>query len=187
MAAGYALGALYDLPPERRVKGLRRLGLASIGVFVVLRFSNLYGDPLPWSFQPQHGIHTLMSFVNCEKYPPSLLFLLMTIGPALLALAYLDGRPAAGLLKPVVVYGRVPLFYYVLHLLLLHVLAVAYALGKYGAKARELNPLNLPADYGFPLPVVYVVWIGAVAALYPACAWYARRKAGSKNPLFSYL
>jgi uncharacterized membrane protein len=187
MAAGYAFGALYALEPPRRVRMLRRLGLASIGLFVVLRFSNVYGDPLPWTFQPQHGIHTLMSFVDCEKYPPSLLFLLMTLGPAILALSLLDGRPASGLAKPVVVYGRVPLFYYVLHLLLLHSLAVLYALARYGLKAREINALALPLDYGVSLPAVYAIWLGAVAALYPACAWYARLKMRSRNPLLSYL
>ena len=187
MAAGYAFGALYDLAPERRVKTLRRLGIAGLAVFAVLRLSNLYGDPLPWTFQPQHGIHTVMSFLNCEKYPPSLLFLLMTLAPAILALSFLDGRTASGLLKPVVVYGRVPLFYYVLHLLLLHAAAGAYALGKYGSKALQIDPLALPADYGVSLPAVYAIWLGAVAALYPACAWYARLKARSRNPLFSYL
>lgn len=187
MAAGYAFGALYELPAPRRVKSLRRLGIAGIALFVVLRFSNVYGDPLPWSFQPQHGIHTLMSFLNCEKYPPSLLFLLMTLSPAILALSFLDGRPASGVFKAVVVYGRVPLFYYVLHLLLLHAGADVYALGKYGAKALQINPLALPPDYGLSLPIVYALWLGAVLALYPACAWYARLKARSANPWLSYL
>jgi uncharacterized membrane protein len=187
MAAGYGLGALYLLEPARRVRILRRLGVFSIALFVLLRFSNLYGDPLPWSFQPRHGIYTLVSFLDTEKYPPSLLYLLMTLGPAILALSFLDGRPAKGLAKPLVVYGRVPLFYYVLHILLLHVLALVYAFAKYGPKAKDFGQFAVPPDYGFDLPVVYAVWLLAVAALYPACAWYARLKAKSSNPLLSYL
>ncbi len=187
MAAGYGFGAIYRLEAARRRRALFALGGGTVVLFVLLRFTNLYGDPLPWAFQPGHGIHTLVSFVDLEKYPPSLLYLMMTLGPAILALAWLDGREARALARPLVVYGRVPLFFYVLHVLLLHVLAAVYALGKYGSRALTFDPLNLPADYGYPLWVVYTVWIGAVAALYPACAWYARLKSRSRNPLLGYL
>jgi uncharacterized membrane protein len=187
MAAGYAFGALFMLPAEPRRKTLAWIGTAAVLVFVGLRFSNAYGDPLPWSFQPQHGIHTLISFLDTEKYPPSLLYLLMTLGPAILALALLDGRPAKGLARPLVVFGRVPLFYYLLHILVLHLFAAFYAFGKYGSKAFTLDPLNLPPDYGLSLPAVYAIWLGTVALLYTPCAWYARVKARSTNPLFSYL
>lgn len=186
MAAGYAMGpvlALDDAAGRRR--WLRIAGVALTAGFVVLRLSNLYGNPEPWSRQ-KDGVFTFMSFLNCEKYPPSLLFLAMTLGPAMLALAALDGRDP-WLLRPFVTFGRVPLFYYVIHLYLLHAAALAFAYTRYGPAIRNMSQNNLPPGYGYPLPVVYAIWAGAVALLYPACAWYARVKQRTASPMLSYL
>lgn len=185
MAAGYGFGALYRLEAPRRVAILRSLGAGMILAFVLLRFSNLYGDPRGWTPQ-KSPVYRLLSFLDCQKYPPSLLYLLMTLGPAILALSLLE-RPAKGLGRILVVYGRVPLFYYVLHIYLIHTMAGVYALSKYGSAAQNFNPLNLPADFGFGLPGVYAVWIVAVVSLYPACAWFARLKSRRRDAWLSYL
>ena len=118
MAAGYCFGRVLDLEPDRRRRLLVRLGLGLVTVFVVLRWSNLYGDPFPWTTE-RSPILTVASFLNCEKYPPSLLYVLMTLGPMLLMLAAFEGVRARPW-NPLLVFGRVPLFYYLLHLPLLH-------------------------------------------------------------------
>jgi uncharacterized membrane protein len=185
LAAGYGFGALYRMDGARRRTTLRVLGAGMIGLFVALRFSNVYGDPVPWTPQ-RSGILTVLSFVNTQKYPPSLLFLLMTLGPAILWLSFLE-RPAGALARPFVVFGRVPLFYYVLHLPLIHLMAVVYAFSKYGPAASTIDMLHIPADYGVGLPVIYAVWIATVLMLYPACAWFARLKSRRRDPWLSYL
>jgi uncharacterized membrane protein len=152
---------------------------------VALRALNVYGDPGPWSPQ-RNGLLTVLSFLNCQKYPPSLLFLLMTLGPSLLLLGSLE-RGVPALVRPLVVFGRVPLFYYVLHLLLIDVLVVGLAVARYGSRTRELFAQGPPADYGYGLAVVYLVWIGVVATLYPVCRWYAAVKARSRSRWLSYL
>ena len=189
MAAGYAFGPLYTGDPARRRRVLPALGAGMVLLFLLLRAGNFYGDPRPWSAQPRGAVFTLMSFFDVEKYPPSLQYLLITLGPALLVLALLERRaaPPTGPTRVLVVYGRVPLFYYILHLPLIHAAAGVYALAKYGPAARNFNPLNLPDDYGFGLPGIYLVWIAAVAALYPACAWFAALKARRKDAWLSYL
>lgn len=132
------------------------------------------------------GLTTVLSFVNCEKYPPSLLFLLMTLGPSLVLLAVAD-RGIAVWARPLVVYGRVPLFYYVVHLFLIDILAVGLAIARYGSKVAEAFAKGPPPDYGYDLPVVYALWAGVVVALYPVCRWYAGVKARSRSPWLRYL
>ena len=144
-------------------------------LFIILRAANFYGDPRPWSTQ-QNALYTFLSFINCEKYPPSLLFLLMTLGPAIIALALFERfneRPAP-LLHPLVVFGRVPLFYYVLHLPLIHGWRLV-AIIKY---ARQFpKPSNRPAaDYGYGLPVIHGL-DRVVLALYPAAVVRRRQTA----------
>jgi uncharacterized membrane protein len=191
MAAGYAFGALYRGDAGRRRRKLLVLGSSMLALFVALRLSNLYGDPRTWAPQGRGGIFTLLAFLNVEKYPPSLDYLLVTLGPAILALALFEApggsAPASGLRKALVVYGRVPLFYYLLHLPLLHLGAGIAAFARYGPAAARFTPLNLPADFGYGLPVVYAVWIAAVVLLYPACAWFARLKSRRKDVWLSYL
>jgi uncharacterized membrane protein len=191
-AVGYALGALWDLPAERRRVLLLRIGLGCIAAFLVLRGFNVYGDPGPWSVQSRPAL-TLVSFLNLNKYPPSLLFLLMTLGPVMLALRALDGRRLA-ILGPARVIGAVPLFYYLMHILLLHLVAAAASLARYGSirpaiESPTLDRFPMTQLPGWPasLPVVYLVWIGVVVALYPLCRWYAGVKRRSGNRWLSYL
>jgi hypothetical protein len=131
---------------------------------------------------------TVMAFLDCHKYPPSLCYLLMTLGPAMLILALLDG-PAPRWLTPFLVFGRVPLFYYLLHLPLLHGMAVGLSLIVYG-RANWLygaNPPEAPADAGFGLVVTYLAWFLGVLLLYPLCRWFADLKRRRREAWLSYL
>src|SRR5262249_10905843 len=147
----------------------------------ILRLVNHYGDPRPWSHQPS-ALYTLLSFFNTTKNPPSLLFLLMTLGPLLIFLAVMDGH-TPNLLRPTLVYGRVPVFYYLLHAPMILLIAVAVCYAKYGHvywmfQSPDIAnfPFTRPADWGFSLPVVYMVWLIVVIALYPACRWFMQLK-----------
>lgn len=191
-AAGYALGTVFDWPPARRRAFLLRLGaVATIG-FVALRASNVYGDPAAWRAFAS-STRTLLSFLNATKYPPSLLFLSMTLGPAMLLLRRLDaGTPRA--LRPALVFGRVPLFYFLLHMPLIHLLAVMVCYAHYGtahwmfeSPSLAQYPFTRPPGWGFPLPIVYAVWIAVVVALYPVCRWFAGVKARRREAWLSYL
>jgi uncharacterized membrane protein len=130
-AVGFGLGEVFSWARERRTTFLLRAGLALTVSFVALRALNVYGDPFPWSTQ-HSPVHTVLSFLNANKYPPSLLFLLMTLGPALLFLRAVDGRTPK-VMGPALTYGRVPLFYYMLHLCLIHLIAVGICYVRYGA------------------------------------------------------
>lgn len=191
-AVGYGLGQLYSWPAERRRALLLRLGAGLTAAFVALRAANLYGDPRPWSVQPS-AAYTALSFVNANKYPPSLLFLLMTLGPALLLLRAVDGRTPR-VLRPALVIGKVPLFYYLLHVLLIHLVAVAACFARFGdvrwmleSPTLDRYPVTQPPGWPAGLPVVYVVWVGIVLALYPLCRWYAALKARRRDAWLSYL
>jgi len=177
-AMGYVLGAAYQIDPARRRRLLLSLGLALVAGFIVLRWINAYGDPAPWSPQ-KTPLFTLLSFIDTVKYPPSLLFLMMTLGPALLLLRAFDGG-VPPLLRPVHVIGRVPLFFFVLHFYLIHLLAVLACWLRYGTvtnmwRSPDLAhfPFSAPPRWDFGLAVVYLVWITVVVALYPLCRWYA--------------
>jgi uncharacterized membrane protein len=192
MAVGFGIGPLFALPPERRRLILLRAGLALTFAFVALRWLNVYGDPSRWSAQPSAAF-TALSFLNTTKYPPSLLFLLMTLGPALVILSVFD-RPAPRWLAPVKTLGSVPLFYFAVHLFAIHALAVVVCLVRYGSvhwmfESPDLAhfPFTEPPGWPLSLPWIYVIWIGLVAALYPLCRWYAGVKARSNNPWLSYL
>jgi hypothetical protein len=157
-----------------------------------LRLANSYGDPVPWSTQPS-AVMTAVSFLNTTKYPPSLLFLLMTLGPALLLLRTFE-RHTPGWLAPSTVFGRVPLFYFVLHFFVIHLLAAVvctwiYGTPRYMMQSPDLGnyPFTVPPGWGFSLPVVYGVWVAVVAMLYPVCAWYAAVKRRSASRWLSYL
>ena len=191
-AVGYALGQVYRWETERRRQVLLRCGLALTAAFVVLRVINQYGDPVPWASQ-RSGALTLVSFLNLTKYPPSLLFLLMTLGPALLILRSLDrGTPSP--LRPALVFGRVPLFYFVLHLTLIHLLAVILCYAQNGAVHWMFESPNLgaypftpPPGWGVSLPVTYLLWVVVVVMLYPVCAWFARVRQRSSAWWLGYL
>ncbi|MCA1602681.1 MAG: hypothetical protein LC776_13910, partial [Acidobacteria bacterium] len=140
-----------------------------------------YGDPNPWSGQ-KNGLFTFFSFINLEKYPPSLLFLLVTLGPAIAALALFDRTQEPGaLVRALIVFGRVPLFYYILHLFLIHVLRDVFVYIKY----NHWEPL--PGDTGYGLPIVYLVWFAVVLVLYPACRWFAGIKKHRRDAWLSYF
>ena len=191
-AVGYALSRVYSWEPERRRKFLLTTGLGAIVAFVLLRAGNIYGDPFPWSRQAT-PLFTALSFINANKYPPSLLFLLMTLGPAMLILRSLD-RGTPGWLRPAITYGRVPFFYFVAHFALIHVLAVVVTFAIHGAahwmfQSPTLGqyPFTPPPGWGFSLPVVYGVWIAVVLVLYVPCRRMARLKASGKHPWLSYF
>jgi uncharacterized membrane protein len=193
MAAGYCLGTLFLWDAKRRRRFLMRLGLALTLAFVVVRGINIYGDPAPWSHRPS-ALFTVLSFLNTTKYPPSLEFLLMTLGPAIMAMAWLE-RFQFSITSPLIVFGRVPFFYYAGHLLVAHLITIALNLARYGRTSFLLlappsmgGPSELfPPDYGFPLWTVYVVWIGVLLVLYPACLWFARLKQRDRSWWLSYL
>lgn len=187
MALGYAMGPIMQLEPARRRRLLLALGAAVSVGFVLLRASNLYGDPVAWTAQ-DGWLATALSFIDCEKYPASLLYLMMTLGPAMMALAAVEG--ASGRLAGwVTTIGRVPLLYYVLHLYLIHGLAVAFATITVGDSTWLFagSPLHKPANYGLPLPGVYAVWLCVVIALYPVCRWFAALKQSRHEWWWSYV
>jgi len=194
MTAGYCLGSLYapGFDAALRKKRLITLGLAAIVVFIVLRFSNFYGDPAPWSSQ-KTPFFTFLSFLNTTKYPPSLLYILMTIGPALLFLAYTEQTKIA-VAKKIAVFGRVPLFYYVVHVYLIHFLAVLAVIISGRSASDMILQTWLGFDdhlkgYGFSLVVVYIIWVFLIIALYPLCKWYDnyKRKHLSEKKWLSYI
>jgi uncharacterized membrane protein len=183
IAAGYALGPWALLPRVERRARFARLGAALIVGFIFLRAGNLYGDPQPWT--TEHGLlRAVLGFLNCAKYPPSLLFLAMTLGPAFCALAWMD-RPLGPWAERVSLYGRVPLFYYVLHLYLIHTVAIALAWHELGGDAvMQRFPNGAPV---YSLPAVYAFWVTFVLVLYPACRWFAGVKRRSHARWMSYL
>jgi uncharacterized membrane protein len=193
MALGYCLGALYTdaFTAQRRKRLLIYLGMGAIVLFVIMRLINIYGDPVPWSAQ-QTPWYTFLSFINATKYPPSLAYLLMTLGPSLLFLAFTEKQSSA-LARNVIVFGRVPLFFYVLHILVVHIIAVvAVVMFGYSAWTMVLNEwVNFSQDlvgYGFGLPVVYGVWTAVVISLYPICRWYERYKMANRGKVWlSYV
>ena len=191
IALGYVCGSLYSLDPGRRRVLLRRVGLALIAAFIVIRATNVYGDPRPWT--PQNTLlFSAFSFVNTTKYPVSLLYLLMTIGPALLALAWFESRRASRAEQVVTRVGRVPLFFYLWQWPLAHGLAVLLSLA--AGKAVGYYFMSPPAVFaamppgaGFDLPVVYLCWAAIIAVLIPMCLWFARIKASNPAWWLKYL
>lgn len=187
MALGYSFGTVMLCPPTERQRWLLRTGLNLTVVFFLLRFTNLYGDAQLWTSQPT-GFRTVLSMLDCTKYPPSLCYLLMTLGPAAIVLAGLD-RARSTFLEPLVVFGRVPLFYYLLHLPLIHGLAVAVNFIRFD-RADWLygtTPAKPPADAGFDLVWVYFVWLAVLLILFPACQWFANLKQRRRERWLSYL
>lgn len=189
---GFSLAGLYRLDPALRQRRLLQAAAAMVTLFIVLRAINRYGDPAPWSHQDAPGF-TLLSFLNTTKYPPSLLFLLMTLGPAFALLATLEGARTR-LLRPAVLFGQVPMFYFLVHLPLIHLYAIAVCFQRLGAihwffESPDLGnfPYTVPPGWGFELPVVYLAWAVVVLSLYPLCRWYAQFKREHRSPWLSYL
>ncbi|MGA7218624.1 MAG: heparan-alpha-glucosaminide N-acetyltransferase domain-containing protein [Candidatus Sulfotelmatobacter sp.] len=191
-AVGYSLGQIYSWPSERRRALLLPLGVGLTATFVLLRAINLYGDPVPWSTQ-KSAAFTVLSFLNTNKYPPSLLFLLMTVGPALVFLWAVDaGTPRW--LRPALIVGKVPMFYYLLHIPLIHLLAVGICYARYGqvywmfeSPTPRQFPVSPPPGWGYSLPIVYLLWAVVVLTLYPLCRWFAGLKQRRNDAWLSYF
>lgn len=186
MLLGYSTGYWFrkEQSAVKRKQLLLGTGLSLIILFIIFRFFNWYGEPLPWD-----KIHFL-SFINTSKYPPSLLYLCMTLGPALVALAFLENIHTR-LSSIVSVYGRVPFFYYVLHFYLIHILLVIlfFATGHSSAEIVDLRVpfLFRPLNFGFGLAIVYAIWISIVAALYLPCRWFNKYKMSHSQWWLKYL
>jgi hypothetical protein len=171
---------------------LLRLGLALSAAFVVLRAINIYGNPVPWSTQ-KSAVFTVLSFLNTNKYPPSLLYLLMMLGPAMLFLWAVDGSTPL-FLRPALVIGKVPMFYYLLHIPLIHLIAVAVCYARYGhvywmfqSNGLQDFPITAPPGWGYSLPIVYLIWACVVITLYPLCRWFAALKQRRGDAWLSYF
>ncbi|HTE00655.1 MAG TPA: heparan-alpha-glucosaminide N-acetyltransferase domain-containing protein [Mucilaginibacter sp.] len=194
MPLGYCLGAWYtaDYDIHKRQRNLLILGCVTIGSFIILRYTNVYGDPVKWSVQ-KNAFFTFLSFIKVNKYPPSLLYLLMTLGAAFLFLSFTEKLKGA-VVKVVSVYGRVPMFYYLIHIYVIHLLAIivsAFLPGQDWKIWFLTKPVWFTTDlkgYGLSLPVAYLVWIGIVIALYPLCKRYDAYKQANKGKWWlSYL
>lgn len=186
MAMGFAIGDVFTWEAPRRRKALLYGGIAATALFVVLRMINMYGDPNPWSSQKSFGL-TLSSFGNATKYPPSLIYLLMTLGPMLIALALTENARGA-VSRVVSIYGRVPLFYYFFHILVIHILAYGFAVWQGGdGSFLGLDVASFPKWYGTNLAGVYLAWATVVILLYLPCRWYASLKSRRTDWWLSYF
>lgn len=191
MAVGYAFGALYKLDFQQRRRLLLKIGGVATALFIILRAINVYGDPNKWS-QQMNIVYTVLSFLNTTKYPPSLLFLLLTLGPAILALALFESRSLYGRIAQFfITFGRVPLFFYLLQWYTSHIIAILLHLA-FGKPIDWLmrSPIDFvtpPRGVGFNLAVVYLVWIVGVLLLYPLCKWFAGVKQRRRDWWLSYL
>jgi uncharacterized membrane protein len=191
LAAGYCLGALYQWEAERRRRFLIRLGAGALAGFLVLRGLNIYGDPSRWVVQ-KNLLFTALSFLNVTKYPPSFLFLLLTLGTALVALPRFEQRGDGFLSRIMITFGRVPLFFYIGQWLVAHGLAVlvGYLAGQpIGWQFVGLmdQPRPNPGNLGFSLWVVYLFWLVGLLLLYPLCRWFAEVKRRRRDWWLSYL
>ncbi len=194
MLLGYCCGTWFEknVLPEKRVKYLKRLGFLLLLVFLILRFSNIYGDPFLWSKQ-NTLIQTILSFINVHKYPPSLLFLLLTIGVGLLALAYLE-KVKNSFTQVMKTFGRTAFFYYLLHFYIIHLIAVAlyfvhgHSMAELMEYGKNFSFLFVVPGQGESLGVVYFIWLAVVVMLYPLCKWYDQYKTSNKGKWWlSYL
>ena len=180
-AAGYGLGEIFRWDPAHRRRLLLAAGIGLAVLFVVLRWTRFYGDPIAWEIESSPAL-TVLSFLDTSKYPPSLLFLLMTLGPALLLLWAAD-RGVPGFVHPAVTLGRVPMFFFLLHMPLIHLLAVLVCLVRYSSihwmfESPSISqfPFTPPPGWGLSLPLIYLCWVGVVVTLYPVCRWFAALK-----------
>jgi len=194
MPLGYCLGSWYatGYDAQKRQRNLLILGSFTIAAFIVLRYTNLYGDPVKWTVQ-KDAFFTFLSFIKVNKYPPSLLYLLLTLGGAFLFLAFTEKLKGA-VVNVVSVYGRVPMFYYLIHIYIIHLVAVVSSVFLPGQNWKLwflTKPIWFTTDlkgYGFSLPVAYLIWIVIVAGLYPLCKRYdAYKQANKAKWWLSYL
>jgi uncharacterized membrane protein len=193
MLLGYCFGRLYtkEFTAELRKKWLLIIGTTATALFVIIRAINIYGDPESWSTQ-NSSTFTFLSFLNTTKYPPSLLYTLMTLGPSMIFLAFAE-KPLNRFTQAITRVGRVPMFYYILHLYLIHLLAMLAAEFSGFSWSDMILQRRTWVDpqlkgYGFSLGITYLVWIGVVLLLYPLCKWYDKYKTAHKEKWWlSYL
>jgi uncharacterized membrane protein len=187
MALGFGISGVFERPPARRDAIMRRVGVALIAGFLLLRAIDVYGDANTWQIQPAGVVATLMDFLNTTKYPPSLHYLLMTLGPAALLCSFAD-RITGAAKRVLVMFGRVPFAFYVAHVLLIHVLSMCLGMIQ-GFTFQQMKTAYrfYPKGYGIPLPGVYAVWALVILLLYPLCRWMADVKARRRDWWLSYL
>ncbi|HTL08875.1 MAG TPA: heparan-alpha-glucosaminide N-acetyltransferase domain-containing protein [Chitinophagaceae bacterium] len=194
IALGYCMGYLYDapIPARQRKKILLITGTAAIMLFILLRAFNIYGDASRWTLQKNNSF-TILSFLNLTKYPPSFLYILATLGPAMICLAAIE-KPLNAITGKIIVFGRVPFFFYILHLYAIHLLAwVAAQITGYSGSAmiltERVNRVQALKGYGFSLATVYLVWIGLIVLLYPLCKWFSNYKKANqvRQPWLTYF
>jgi uncharacterized membrane protein len=187
MLLGYGCAGVFELPPGVRERRMVQYGALLTLAFVALRASGVYGDPNPWMAQERGVAATLIDFANTTKYPPSLLFVLMTLGPTAMLAAHADRLPAP-MRQVLVTYGRAPFAFYIAHFYLIHALSVLLGVAQ-GFDARQFMTFMVfyPKGYGLSLPLVYAVWLFVVAALYPLCRWVASVKARRSDWWLSYF
>lgn len=186
MALGYVVGPWFESPASYRRRLLWIAGLVMIAAFMALRISNVYGDASLWQPQARGELYTVLSFLNTTKYPPSLLYLLMTLGPALLLLALWDrAQPSKN--NPLLVFGQVPLFFYLLHVPLIHLCGFLFMRATYGAAINMMNSQAWPDAYTPKLWVTYAAWIGLTFVLYWVCLWYRDIKMRHRDSLLRFL
>ena len=187
MLLGFGVAGVFELPERRRNQILLRTGMALTAAFILVRAFDGYGDPNPWQLQPAGMTATVIDFINTTKYPPSLMFLLMTLGPAAVLCSLAD-RISGVMKDALVMFGRVPFAFYVAHFLLIHTLSVVLGVVQ-GFEARQLMTVFFfyPKGYGVGLPGVYAVWLLVVVLLYPFCRWVAAIKARRRDWWLSYV
>jgi uncharacterized membrane protein len=185
MLLGYSIGSWFnkDVPQAQRRKLLLYTGTGLILLFIILRTTSIYGNPLPW-IKKDDAVRNFLSFLNTNKYPPSLLYLSMTLGPSCILLALLEDAKGK-LVNIISVYGKVPFFYYILHFYLLHTILVIVFFAT-GHTTSEINAPFVPfafrpVFFGYPLPVVYGIWLCVVIVLYFPCRWFSRYKQTHTN------
>lgn len=190
MLVGFALGRLFELSEEKRRKTFTQLGLGAIILFALIRYVNFYGDSVPWASQSS-WLFTFLSFMNVTKYPPSLVFCLVTLGIMFLLLV-ISERFSSKINGILSVYGKVPMFYFIVHFYLIHLITLAVLLLQ-GISVSQLEfasgTFGRPKDIesGLSLWAVYLIWIGVVILLYKPCFWYGRYKSESKNRWLRYI
>jgi uncharacterized membrane protein len=187
MFAGFATGKFFEMEEARRNRLFLRIGVLLLMGFIIIRLINIYGDPVPWSHQ-KNSLFTFLSFMNISKYPPSLLFTLATLGITFLLLA-ITGKTQNRFTRIAAVYGSVPLFYFIVHLFLIHGMMVGMMLVQgynFGDLVFSNLQLGRPAGKsGVSLATIYLIWITVVVILYPVCKWYSRYK--SEHPDYGWL
>ena len=187
MFLGYGAAGLFELPAQQRDQWLLRIGVGMVIAFILIRASNGYGDPNVWKFDPSSTAASVMSFLGTAKYPPSLLYILMTLGPAAILCAFAD-RLRGPIKDALVTFGRAPLAFYIAHLYLIHAAAVLVGVAQGFAAEQFLTPYRFfPKGYGVGLLGVYLIWIAVVVILYPLCRWVAAVKARRQDWWLSYV